>query len=311
MSQGVFSLKKVYKRQFQNVKDNNFTSWPEASIGGYWGGGLTPPSTVLSSIDRLEFSTETVTSVGNLPTTRAAQGTISAPFFGYFGGGAPTVTAINKINYATNTASALSAVLPGARGWLAGTTNKGSNGYFAGGYPSPSAPNAGSSNITRLVFSTETVQNLGTPINRNRGEFSAFSSRDFGYFIAGQSGTTLLSSIDRIDYATESVKFVVNLPVAAKYASAFASAANGYITDGYTGFMQRLQLGNETLTSVPAVPTAGVANRAAVSNFSYGFYAGANTSIQRFDFSAETLGTSATLLAVRNLAAAVYGGQSV
>jgi hypothetical protein len=311
MATGIFSLNKVYKRQFQNVKDKNFTSWPEGAIEGYWGGGLTPPSTVLSSIDRLEFSTETVTSVGNLPTGRAAQGTISAPFFGYFGGGAPTVTEINKIDYATNATSVLSAVLPAARGWLAGITNKGSYGYFAGGAPSPTAPNAGSSNITRLNFSTETVQSLSTPINRNRYKFSAFSSTNFGYFNAGVSDPNPISSIDRIDYSTESVKFVANLPVGAPQNTSFASAANGYVNDGYSGFLQRLQFANETLTTLPAVASSAFGGRAAVSSFSYGFYAGTPTTIQKFDFSAETAVTGANLLAVRNLAAAVYGGQSV
>jgi hypothetical protein len=312
MATGIFSLNRVYKRQFQNVKDKNFTSWPEGAIEGYWGGGLTPPSTVLASIDRLEFSTETVTSVGNLPTTRAAQGTISAPFFGYFGGGAPTVTAITKIDYATNAASLLNAVLPAARGWLAGTSNKGSYGYFAGGAPSPTAPNAGSSNITRLNFSTETVQSLSTPINRNRYKFSAFSSTNFGYFNGGSSDPNLISAIDRIDFATESVKKIAaNLSAGADSTVSFASAANGYVNDGYIGFLQRLQFENETLTTLPAVASSASGGRAAVSSFSYGFYAGTPSTIQKFDFSAETAVTSANLLAVRNLAAAVYGGQSV
>jgi hypothetical protein len=311
MPQGVFSLKKVYKRQYQNVKDLNFTGWPEGAIEGYWGGGLTPPSTILTSIDKLDFSTETVAPAGNLPTARAAQGTISAPFFGYFGGGAPTVTAITKIDYATNAASLLSAVLPAARGWLAGTSNKGSYGYFAGGAPSPTAPNAGSSNITRLDFSTETVRDLGTPIGRNRYRFSAFSNTNFAYFNAGVSDPNPISSIDRIDYATESVKVVANLPVGAPQNTSFASAANGYITDGYIGFLQRLQFENETLTTLPAVASSASGGKAAVSSFSYGFYAGTPSTIQKFDFSAETAAAGANLSATRNLAAAVFGGQSV
>lgn len=311
MAIGVFSLKKVYKRQFQNVKYNNFVSWPESSIEGYWGGGLTPPSTFLSSIDRLDFSNETVSPVGNLPTTRASQGTLSSPFFGYFGGGAPTVTSITKINYATDVASLLTAVLPGARGWLAGATNKGSYGYFAGGAPSPAAPNTGSSNITRLDFSSETIKVPGSPINRNRYQFSSFSNINFGYFNGGLSGTTSISSIDRIDYTTESISFVRNLPLGAALNTSFSSAANGYINDGYVGFLQRLQFENETLTTLPAVASSPGGGRAAVSSSSYGFFAGTPATIQRFDFSVETAVAGANLLATRNLAAAVFGGQSV
>ena len=43
MASGVFGLKKVYKKQVQNVTDNNFESWPEKDIElnyGYFAGVL-------------------------------------------------------------------------------------------------------------------------------------------------------------------------------------------------------------------------------------------------------------------------------
>ena len=43
MAQGIFGLDRVYKKQVQNVKNDNFDSWPESAIYGYFGGGFAPP----------------------------------------------------------------------------------------------------------------------------------------------------------------------------------------------------------------------------------------------------------------------------
>lgn len=65
MAIGVFGLKKAYKKQVQNLDNNNFTYWPESTTSGYFAGGFgTPPgggTGYLCNIDRLDFSTETVT----------------------------------------------------------------------------------------------------------------------------------------------------------------------------------------------------------------------------------------------------------
>ena len=69
MARGVFGLNKVYKRQYQNIKDDNFESWPESATYGYFGGGQSPPN--VCTIDRLDFSNETTSAPGNnLPEAR-------------------------------------------------------------------------------------------------------------------------------------------------------------------------------------------------------------------------------------------------
>ena len=54
MPAGIFGLKKTYKKQ---VLDD----WPELSEFGYFGGGGPP---AWSTIDRLDFSNETVSAPG-------------------------------------------------------------------------------------------------------------------------------------------------------------------------------------------------------------------------------------------------------
>ena len=63
MARGVFGLNKVYKRQYQNIKDDNFESWPESATYGYFGGGIAPPT--VCTIERLDFSNETLSAPGN------------------------------------------------------------------------------------------------------------------------------------------------------------------------------------------------------------------------------------------------------
>ena len=73
MVRGIFGLDKVYKKQVQNVKNDNFESWPESATYGYFGGGFKPPSSpnYVNRVDRLDFSNETTSAPGNnLPQAR-------------------------------------------------------------------------------------------------------------------------------------------------------------------------------------------------------------------------------------------------
>ena len=69
----VFGLSYVYDKQVENVDKRNFASWSESGLYGYYGGGQ---PTFISTIDRLDFSTETV----SVPTPKlsAVKGQLSA-----------------------------------------------------------------------------------------------------------------------------------------------------------------------------------------------------------------------------------------
>jgi hypothetical protein len=57
----VFGLSSVYDKQREDVDTNNFKSWTESSTYGCFGSGN--PST--NTINRLDFSNETVSNLGN------------------------------------------------------------------------------------------------------------------------------------------------------------------------------------------------------------------------------------------------------
>ena len=78
MATGVFSLRKVYIRQYQNVNNNNFASWPESATYGYYGAGYLQYFGDVCLITRLDFSNETVSDPGkNLPTARNVSAAVS------------------------------------------------------------------------------------------------------------------------------------------------------------------------------------------------------------------------------------------
>jgi hypothetical protein len=89
MASGVFGLKKVYKRQYDNVKEGNFANWPESAAYGYFGGGFsTLPSLIYATVERLDYSNEVVTSPGkNLPAFTHTFIGVFTNLYCYFGGG--------------------------------------------------------------------------------------------------------------------------------------------------------------------------------------------------------------------------------
>ena len=148
MTQGVFALKKVYKKQYENVVNKNFASWPESATYGYFGGGETPAA--ISTINRLDFSNETLSNPVNLPSARHALAATSSSSYGYFGGGEiPTpanISLISRLDFSNETVSNTTN-LPSARDGLTATSSS-SYGYFGGGFSPPFI-----STIDRLDFS--------------------------------------------------------------------------------------------------------------------------------------------------------------
>ena len=112
MARGIFGLDRVYKKQVQNIKDDNFESWPESATYGYFGGGYSPPQ--VGTIDRIDFSNETTSAPGNnLTQARNALAAVSSSSYGYFGGGgsgspvpAFNTDTIDRLDFSNETTSA-------------------------------------------------------------------------------------------------------------------------------------------------------------------------------------------------------------
>jgi hypothetical protein len=124
MAIGVFGLKKIYKRQVDNIINNSFVAWSESSKYGYFGGGSV--GAFLNTITRLDFSNETVSDPGkNFVAGRAYGAGVSNNSYGYFGGGftTTTISTISRLDFSNETVSNPGNNLPTERGYVAGLTN--------------------------------------------------------------------------------------------------------------------------------------------------------------------------------------------
>ena len=326
MASGVFGLRKVYKKQVENVDNNNFASWPEDSIYGYYGGGfapgLTPANTAL--IDRIDFSSETTSVPGNnLPAGRYGLAATSSSSYGYFGGGAPPFLAtIDRIDFSSETTSAPGHNLPQARAGLSAVSND-SYGYFGGGY-TPTIV----ATVDRIDFSNETFSVPGNDLSEARFYIGGTSSDSYGYYGGGRLPTES-NRIDRIDFSSETTSVPGNNLTQKRYGAAGTSSGSyGYFggggvptTPATVATVDRIDFFNET-TSAPGnnLPQARQ-QLASTSNSLYGYFGGGFTApgvggrvttVDRIDFFNETLSVPSNSLSEgRNALAAVSGGASV
>ena len=239
-----------------------------SSSYGYFGGGYDPSlsTTVLATIDRIDFSNDTTSAPGyNLPEARGRLSACSSSSYGYFGAGfAPPpavnyVATIDRIDFSNETTSAPGNNLPQPRESLAAVSNS-SYGYFGGGNFEPPFL----ATIDRIDFLNETTSAPGYNLTQARGSLAALSSGSYGYFGGGgfYDGffpAVMFDRIDRIDFSNETT-FAPgnNLPVARANLAACSSSSYGYFSEGVIdpappfvpSTMDRIDFSNET-TSAP------------------------------------------------------------
>ena len=281
---------------------------------GYFVGGS--PS---SKIDRLDFSTQTYTSPGNLPSVNSWPGTTSSPSYGYVGGGeTPSLTCtIQRMDFSVETFSSPGG-LPTSVGQICQTIESNTTGYWGGGYISGGT----TCHIERLDFSTEVAsKNPGyMSIKRSRG--SAIKSPNFGYFCNGNT-PSYISTISRLDFSTDTVSdnppvgrsaagrasFEINRPQVFKFVpgnNVWKESPNqGFYGSGQDASsnalstISKIDFSSETLSNPSATTTTSPIFMIGTQNSNYGYYVNGYDStnnhctVNRFDFSNETLVNSA------------------
>jgi hypothetical protein len=274
---------------------------------GYFGGGFGLP--YVNTIDRLDFSNETVSAPSNrLTQARDRLAAVSNSNYGYFGGGGlPTnIATIDRVEFSTNTTSAASNNLPQAKSSTSAVSSPRGYGYFGGGYTPLSVT---SSTINRLDFATETTETPGAyQLTEGRYSLTASSNSNYGYFVGGRIPTAVCT-IDRLDFYSETIlnpTVSVEQLSQARYNLAAVSNSNyGYFGGGFAPSLpgqvctiDRLDFSNETVSAPGNYQlTQARQNLAAVSNSNYGYFGGGYfepplthyCTIDRLDFSNETV----------------------
>tara|TARA_A100001515_G_scaffold58143_1_gene45931 strand:- start:628 stop:5373 length:4746 start_codon:yes stop_codon:yes gene_type:complete len=257
---------------------------------GYFAGGYNP--NVLSTVDRLDYSSDTGTMVtkGPLSVARYGAGSASNASFGYIAGGAtPDTSIVDRVDYSNDTATASQrGPLTSAKSYVNGVGNV-NFGYISGG---------DLTTVDRIDYSNDsaTASPKG-PLNNNRRYISAVGNQDFGYFAGG--GNPRISSVDRIDYSNDTATASPKGPLSEVKSSAGATgnASFGYFGAGSNGSnvstVERLDYSNDTSTSIRGpLTTARFIGEGATGTASSGYFAGGGpgylSTVERIDYDNDT-----------------------
>jgi hypothetical protein len=246
-----------------------FMSGVSSVLYGYFGGGNNG-STDLATIERIDFFTENRTTPSPVLTqARNSTSAISGSYYGYFGGGITVTTlrsTIDRLEFSTETVTSPVNDLPIAKS-SAGATSTNYYGYFGGGFVTP----LGISTIDRLDLSSESFSTPTPKLTQSKLGLSATSSRSYGYFGGGYSTpiTTFRSTIDRLDFSTETVTSspTLTLSIGKANTSAISNFSYGYIAGGQgpvptsrTNAIDRIDFVTETRLTLATVLSQSKSN---------------------------------------------------
>jgi len=220
-------------------------------LGGYIAGGSTP--TNITSVNKLIFSTDTCFRFpsANLISAENGAAAIGNQTDCYLAGGeTPINSTIDKIVFATDTTTRISANVASLR-FSAGASGD-TAGYVGGGNDGGPVPDRFKSTVVKFTFADETTSTLPSanslrnPATNSQG----VSNSSAGYFAGGQGapGSTAYSFVTKISFSDDTASTVPsggNLS-ATRYSGASASArASNFPTTGYLANTQNLR-GNPT-----------------------------------------------------------------
>jgi len=215
---------------------------------GYFGGGEGNNNENVSTLDRIDYSNDTATALSKGPLSHSLRNSAASSSkqnanpikndtvfpastvrdnvvpqgtdFGYFGGGTPSGSRVDRIDYSNDTATAsVKGPLSLAREQLAATGNS-SYGYFGGG---PAL-----STVDRIDYSNDTATaSVKGPLSVARYFLAATGNSSYGYF--GGGGPPQVSTVDRVDYSNDTATASVRGPLtlARNGLAATSAAANG------------------------------------------------------------------------------------
>jgi hypothetical protein len=287
MAIGVFGLQVAYKlKRTELLSTDDTHGWFHFS----------------GSIFRMDFSNDSgrLTPRGPLSLQRSVPSATGNSNYGWFGGGytgfgggATPTSAVDRIDFSNDSATALSRGVIRARRNLAATGNS-NYGWFGGGF-STVAPFSGNiSVVDRIDFSNDsaTASPRGN-LSLARRNLGATGNSNYGWFGGGyiQSPFAPYSTVDRIDFSNDSATASVRGTLsAARYGLAATGNSNyGWFGGaGLTGgsLVDRIDFSSDSVAaSSRGLLTATRYSLAATGNSNYGWFGGNSPStIDRINF---------------------------
>jgi hypothetical protein len=297
-----------------NARNRKSTDKNGKSISGkyaYYGGGYAI-SSPYQNIDRMEYATETMTTLPSdfeLSQRRSELSAAGNSNYGYFIGGWSQPLASSKIDrmdFSNETLTDNLSLNPTAFGTFGvkRTTSLANNNYIytAGG----SGPSGGDDKeVTRMDLSTEVLTSRDM-LTADRAYMSSLRTSSYGYFCGGEGpppfGGKNKSSYQRLDFSTESVidsSFPSMMNTKRQEFASFQSPEYGYVAggDGSPGDqcrIERLDFSSETFTYTSNSMPEGREGVNGFCNENFGYIAGGwspgnRSVIDRMEFSSETM----------------------
>ena len=266
---------------------------------GYVVGGINPTPARVSSVHKLNFSTDTLTSSLTMPTgTLISQ---SSSFsagqsvargngyktYGYYGGGytGPSPGAyesrIERIDFSSNTDS----ILPNQliyRHSLCNTVSSNSDGYFVGGFvPNPTFPNQ-TSRVQRFDFISENISEIPSQAPYETAGAGMVFNSQYGFFAGGlkgvPNGSATVSTTIRLDFSSDSMSQPSSILTEARSVlNGVSDLRNnlGYFGGGYSSCrVCRIDLSSETITQNPSPLDRDMSYARSYQNGDWGFWVG-------------------------------------
>ena len=216
-------------------------------LGGYIAGGSTPSQ--VTTVNKLIFSTDTCFRFpsANLISAENGAGAVGNLSNCYIGGGeSPINSTVDKIVFATDTTTRISATVASLRS-VAGASGD-SVGYFGGGNDGGPVSTRFKSTVVKFTFADETTSTLPSA-NSLRNSMSAtqgVANSSAGYF-AGGSGSpspSHFSNVTKISFSNDTASNVPsggNLSATRYNAGSASARASNFPTTGYLANTQNLK----------------------------------------------------------------------
>jgi len=231
--------------------------------GFNFGGQGSPPSTYFSQFDRLDFLSETLSRLTNIPVADNSIASIDNDDIGYFIGGSSSTSPVPSSNYhrfdfkTDNVSySKPSAVFNyiGSRGSLTFEDPSLRYGYVQGSY----RPGTPQSLVARMEFSTET-EVLSTPLLDKLAYGATAASKYHGYVMSGLNSPSSNTTYTRkFEWATETYGTIADTITekrrlhSASHTGDSAWVMGGYKDNspaGYTCTIERIDFETDTYSS--------------------------------------------------------------
>ena len=307
-----------------------------ANYGWFGGGSLgTSPITVSATVDRIDFSNDSVTASprGSLSLARYGLAATGNSNYGWFGGGyypaplladPPYLSTVDRIDFSNDSSTAsVRSPLSLARVNSAATGNS-NYGWFGGGtyYPYGGGGTIPfTSSVDRIDFSNDasTASPRGS-LSLARYSLTATGNSNYGWFGGGFPGPGPLSTVDRIDFSNDlaSASPRGSLSSVRSGSAATGNSYYGWFGGGYTpsisATVDRIDFSNDTATASPRGPLSSVrSSAAATGNSNYGWFGGGYTpttvsTVNRIDFSNDS--STASPRGSLSLARGIFGATS-